>query len=46
MSIRLNKVARDLNVGIQTAVDFLQKKDFRLNLIPIRKSVTNSMLYS
>ena len=26
MSIRLNKVARDLNVGIQTAVEFLQKK--------------------
>ena len=28
MSIRLNKVARDLNVGIQTAVEFLQKKGF------------------
>ena len=26
MTIRLNKVTRDLNVGIQTAVDFLQKK--------------------
>ena len=30
MTIRLNKVARDLNVGIQTAVDFLQKKGFSI----------------
>jgi len=26
MSIRLNKVTRDLNVGMTTLVDFLQKK--------------------
>lgn len=26
MTIRLNKVTRDLNVGIATVVDFLQKK--------------------
>ena len=28
MTIRLNKVTRDLNVGITTAVEFLQKKGF------------------
>jgi translation initiation factor IF-2 len=28
MTIRLNKVTRDLNVGIQTVVEFLQKKGF------------------
>lgn len=28
MAIRLNKVTRDLNVGITTAVEFLQKKGF------------------
>ena len=27
MSIRLNKALRELNVGVQTAVDFLQKKN-------------------
>ena len=26
--IRLNKVARDLNVGIQTLIDFLQKHGY------------------
>ena len=26
MSIRLNKVIRELNIGLQTAVEFLQKK--------------------
>ena len=26
MTIRLNKVTRDLNVGIATVVEFLQKK--------------------
>ncbi len=26
MTIRLNKVTRDLNVGITTVVEFLQKK--------------------
>ena len=28
MSIRLNKVTKECNVGIQTAVEFLQKKGF------------------
>ena len=28
MTIRLNKVTRDLNVGITTVVDFLQKKGY------------------
>ena len=26
MAIRLNKVVRELNIGLQTAVDFLMKK--------------------
>ena len=37
MTIRLNKVARDLNVGIQTAVDFLQKKGFSIEANPMTK---------
>lgn len=37
MSIRLNKVARDLNVGIQTAVEFLQKKGFTVEANPNTK---------
>lgn len=37
MTIRLNKVARDLNVGIQTAVDFLQKKGFSIEASPMTK---------
>ena len=37
MTIRLNKVARDLNVGIQTAVDFLQKKGFTIEANPMTK---------
>ena len=28
MSIRLSKVTKECNVGLQTAVDFLQKKGF------------------
>ena len=28
MSIRLNKVTKEFNIGLQTAVDFLQKKGF------------------
>ena len=28
MSVRLNKALRELNIGLQTAVDFLQKKNF------------------
>ena len=31
MTIRLNKVTRDLNVGITTAVEFLQKKGFTVD---------------
>ena len=30
MSIRLNKVIKECNVGIQTAVEFLQKKGFNV----------------
>ena len=37
MSIRLNKVARDLNVGIQTAVEFLQKKGISVEANPNTK---------
>ena len=29
MSVRLSKVAKECNVGLQTAVDFLQKKGFK-----------------
>ena len=28
MSIRLNKVTKECNVGLQTVVEVLQKKDF------------------
>lgn len=45
MTIRLNKVTRDLNVGITTVVDFLQKKDIRSRLIQIPKLLKSSMLY-
>lgn len=34
MTIRLNKVTRDLNVGITTVVDFLQKKGFTIEANP------------
>ena len=37
MSVRLNKVARDLNVGVQTIVEFLQKKGFEINVDPNTK---------
>jgi translation initiation factor IF-2 len=37
MSIRLNKVTRDLNVGISTVVDFLQKKGFAVEPSPNAK---------
>ena len=37
MSIRLNKVTRDLNVGITTAVEFLQKKGFTVEANPNTK---------
>ena len=34
MTIRLNKVTRDLNVGIATVVDFLQKKGYTIDPNP------------
>ena len=34
MAIRLNKVTRDLNVGISTVVDFLQKKGYEVEANP------------
>ncbi len=34
MKIRLNKVTRDLNVGISTVVEFLQKKGFTVEANP------------
>ena len=37
MTIRLNKVTRDLNVGITTAVEFLQKKGFTVEANPNTK---------
>ena len=37
MSIRLNKVTRDLNVGIQTVATFLRKKGFEIELNPNTK---------
>ncbi|MDO4949953.1 MAG: translation initiation factor IF-2, partial [Bacteroidales bacterium] len=37
MSIRLNNVTRDLNVGIQTAVEFLQKKGYTIESNPNAK---------
>ena len=37
MAVRLNKVTRDLNVGISTAVDFLKKKGFDVEENPNAK---------
>ncbi|MCD8183239.1 MAG: translation initiation factor IF-2 [Bacteroides sp.] len=37
MTIRLNKVSRDLNVGITTVVEFLQKKGFAIEANPNTK---------
>lgn len=37
MAIRLIKVTRDLNVGIQTVVEFLQKKGFEIEANPNTK---------
>ena len=37
MTIRLNKVTRDLNVSISTAVEFLQKKGFAVEENPNTK---------
>ncbi len=37
MTIRLNKVTRDLNVGITTVVDFLQKKGYTVEANPNTK---------
>jgi translation initiation factor IF-2 len=35
--IRLNKVTRDLNVGINTVVEFLQKKGYEIEASPNAK---------
>ena len=37
MAVRLNKVTRDLNVGISTAVEFLRKKGFEVEENPNAK---------
>lgn len=37
MTIRLNKVTRDLNVGISTVVEFLQKKGYSVEANPNTK---------
>lgn len=37
MTIRLNKVTRDLNVGITTVVEFLQKKGYTIETSPNAK---------
>ena len=37
MTIRLNKVTRNLNVGIATVVDFLQKKGYTIEANPNTK---------
>ncbi len=37
MTIRLNKVTRDLNVGISTVVEFLQKKGYTIEASPNTK---------
>lgn len=37
MTIRLNKVTRDLNVGITTVVEFLQKKGYTIEANPNTK---------
>lgn len=37
MAVRLNKVTRDLNVGISTAVDFLKKKGYEVEENPNAK---------
>ena len=37
MSVRLNKVVRDLNVGIDTVVNFLQKKGIEIDSNPNAK---------
>lgn len=37
MTIRLNKVTRDLNVGISTVVEFLQKKGYTIEANPNTK---------
>jgi translation initiation factor IF-2 len=37
MAIRLNKVTRDLNVGITTVVEFLQKKGYAIEASPNAK---------
>lgn len=45
MTIRLNKVTRDLNVGITTVVDFLQKKDIPSKQVRMPKLLKNNIMY-
>ncbi len=37
MSIRLNKAIKEFNVGLQTIVDFLGKKGYKINALPSEK---------
>ena len=37
MSIRLNKAIKEFNVGLQTIVDFLGKKGYKINAVPSEK---------
>ena len=46
MTIRLNKVTRDLNVGITTVVEFLQKKGYAIEANPNTRLPMSSMTYS
>lgn len=45
MTIRLNKVTRNLNVGIATVVDFYKRKDILSKQIRILKLLMNNMLH-
>ncbi len=37
MAIRINKVVKDLNVGLQTIVEFLQKEGYEIEAVPNAK---------
>ena len=45
MTIRLNKVTRDLNVGITTVVEFLQKKGYTIEANPNTKITEEQYAY-
>ena len=42
-SFRLNKVAKDFNVGIQTLVEYLAKKGHQVEATPTRRLARSSM---